>query len=283
MLYIGTCGYAYKDWIGGFYPATIRNAEMLPYYAGCFSAVEIDSSYYGVPATSTVESMAKRTPADFRFTFKLPASATHPANNAYGRISDEVQQLIDALTPMRDAQKLGALLAQFPNQFEPSPNTQRYLESLGDALRGLPVVIEFRHRAWQKKEHVKLVRELGFGWCNPDMPALPELLEPRADVTSDIGYVRFHGRNTGMWRTGDNVTRYLYEYTRDDLRAWVKKLRDLSEHTRETFVFFNNHAEAGAVRGARMLMNVLREGLGDRFEEAVAPVRAPAPVQESLF
>lgn len=283
MLYVGTCGYAYKDWIGGFYPATIRNAEMLPYYAGCFTAVEIDSSYYGVPALKTVEGMVKRTPAHFRFTFKLPQSATHPANNAYGRVSGEVAQLLEALAPMRESGKLAALLAQFPNQFEPGAYAQRYLEALAESLRGEPVVVEFRHRAWQKKEHVKLVRELGLGWCNPDMPALPELLEPRADVTSDIGYVRFHGRNAEMWRTGDNVTRYLYEYGEDDLRAWVKRLRDLAERTRDTYVFFNNHAEAGAARGARMLLDVLRKSLGERFEATIAQVEEPAPVQEPLF
>jgi len=283
VLYIGTCGYAYKDWIGGFYPATIRSSEMLPYYAGCFTAVEIDSTYYGVPQPTTLERMAARTPPGFRFTFKLPQTATHPANNVYGRLHDDVRLLLEVLEPMQRAGKMAALLAQFPNQFEPGPNAQRYLDQLADALRGYPVVAEFRHRDWQKKQYLKAVRELGFGWCNPDMPALPELLEPRADVTSDIGYVRFHGRNAATWRTGDNVTRYQYEYRRDDLNAWVKNLLKLAEQTRETFVFFNNHAEAGAVRGARLLTEILHEVLADGYGKTVQQVESAAPVQESLF
>lgn len=283
MLYIGTCGYAYKDWIGGFYPATIRNNEMLPYYAGSFTAVEIDSTFYGVPQPATIERMAARTPPEFRFTFKLPQTATHPAGNVYGRVHDEVRQLLDVLEPMRSAGKLSALLAQFPNQFEPGANAQRYLDSLADALRGYPIVAEFRHHDWQKKQYLKAVRELGWGWCNPDMPALPELLEARADVTSDIGYVRFHGRNAAMWRTGDNVTRYQYEYGRDDLTGWIKNLLKLAGQTRETFVFFNNHAEAGAVRGARLLIEILREVLAERYPETVHEVETAAPVQESLF
>src|SRR5438309_7961597 len=99
MLHIGTCGYAYKDWIGGFYPATIRSSEMLPYYAGCFSAVEIDSTYYGVPQPGTLERMAARTPSTFRFTFKLPQTATHPANNVYGRVHEDLRLLLEALAP----------------------------------------------------------------------------------------------------------------------------------------------------------------------------------------
>ena len=72
VIYVGTCGFSYKEWIGPFYPAKIKPAEMLPYYAREFRAVEIDSSYYGVPSPRTTESMAGRTPADFRFSFKMP-------------------------------------------------------------------------------------------------------------------------------------------------------------------------------------------------------------------
>ena len=64
MIYLGTCGFSYKEWVGPFYPPKTKAAEMLAFYAQRFSAVEIDSTYYGVPAPRVVESFAARTPAN---------------------------------------------------------------------------------------------------------------------------------------------------------------------------------------------------------------------------
>ncbi len=73
----GTCGFSYKDWVGPVYPPGTKPAEMLPLYAHKFPVVEIDSSYYGVPAPATVASWARRTPDGFRFSAKLPGTGTH--------------------------------------------------------------------------------------------------------------------------------------------------------------------------------------------------------------
>ena len=82
---VGTCGYSYKDWVGPFYPQSIKSNGMLPYYAERFPAVEIDASYYRVPSEATFASMDARTPADFRFAAKLPASRSNAANSVRPR------------------------------------------------------------------------------------------------------------------------------------------------------------------------------------------------------
>jgi uncharacterized protein YecE (DUF72 family) len=178
VIYVGTCGYAYKDWIGPFYAPKTKPAEMLPAYARRFRAVEVDSSYYGVPKPQTVASMAARTPRDFRFSFKLPQTVTHPADPSSLRVHDDALQLLESLEPAREAHKLACVLAQFPNGFKPEGNREEYLRAVVDAFAGVPVIVEFRNAKWQRPETFAMLREIGAGYCNVDMPRLDGLLAP---------------------------------------------------------------------------------------------------------
>jgi uncharacterized protein YecE (DUF72 family) len=281
VIYVGTCGYGYKDWVGPFYPPKTRSREMLPYYASRFGAVEIDSSYYGVPAEGTIAAMLARSPQGFRFSFKAPQAVTHPGD--YGtRVHDDGASLRDRLLPVRDAGKFGAVLLQFPNGFKPEAQTKRYLEAVVATFDGLPLVAEFRNRAWQSPETVAMLEDLGVGWCNVDMPAFETLMHPSSDATSKIGYVRFHGRNAAMWWTGDNITRYEYDYAPEELLPWADRIAEIEAQAEQTYVFFNNHAVGNATGNAEMLEEMLVARYGDAADEHVAqPIDAPA-VQPGL-
>src|SRR5581483_3746188 len=222
----GTCGFSYKEWIGRFYPPKIRPAEMLPYYARVFPAVEIDSSYYGVPSPHTTETMAARTPEKFRFSFKMPQTVTH-ASEATAQLHEDAAAFRASLEPLRTAGKLACTLAQFPNAFKPGTGSNDRLRRIADAFADIPVVFEFRNRLWQQPATTEMLRELRVGYCNADMPALEGLLAPSADVTSDVGYVRFHGRNARQWWRGSNVTRYRYEYAPDELAPWTDRIAEI--------------------------------------------------------
>ncbi|MBV8117462.1 MAG: DUF72 domain-containing protein, partial [Candidatus Eremiobacteraeota bacterium] len=139
MIYVGTCGFSYKDWIGPFYPPATKPAEMLPYYAREFCAVEIDSSYYGVPTVRTVESMGARTPPGFRFSFKAPQSVTHPPDGAAVRVHDDAALLRESLQPLIASEKLACVLVQFPNAFKPDGRRASYVARVIEALDDLPV------------------------------------------------------------------------------------------------------------------------------------------------
>ncbi|HEY8298834.1 MAG TPA: DUF72 domain-containing protein [Candidatus Baltobacteraceae bacterium] len=282
MIYVGTCGYAYKDWIGPFYPGTIKPAEMLGFYARHFGAVEIDASYYGVPAERTVAGMASRTPEAFRFCFKVPKSVTHPPGGAAPRVHDDAKLFRTNLQPLLAARKLGAVLIQFPNGFKPSAENERYLAAIAGALDGLPLVAEFRHREWQRPATLALLRELGVGWCNVDMPQFDTLLHPSSDVSGSVGYVRLHGRNAAQWWTGDNVTRYTYTYSPDELVAWSDRIAEIEAAAETTFAFFNNHARGGAARNAEMLEQMLEQRYGEAAAEIVARPALPPPAQPGL-
>ncbi|HUZ49528.1 MAG TPA: DUF72 domain-containing protein [Candidatus Dormibacteraeota bacterium] len=256
MIYIGTCGFAYRDWIGSFYPPKTKPDEMLGYYARRFTAVEIDATYYGVLDRRSVQRMDARTPDGFRFSFKAPKSLTH-APGAAEAPSDELTRFIESLAPVAASGKLASVLLQFPPAFLPTPRNHDYLKRVAAWLRGVPLVAEFREAAWQTGETLALLRALHVGWCNLDMPSLESLLAPSTDATSPVGYVRFHGRNAERWLTGDRITRYAYAYSREELEPWRERLLAIAAHTQATYAFFNNHARGGAARDAATLESLL--------------------------
>ncbi|MGA8532933.1 MAG: DUF72 domain-containing protein [Candidatus Tumulicola sp.] len=283
MIYVGTCGFSYKDWIGPFYPAKTKPAEMLPFYAREFCAVEIDSSYYGVPAPRTVESMAARTPAGFRFSFKVPQTITHVPNAPpFGRVHADARAFAESLKTLATAGKLACVLAQFPNGFKPAPDAEAYVERVIAAFEEFPVVVEFRNRFWQRAETMELLRALGAGYSNVDMPHLDSLLGPSSDVTASVGYVRFHGRNAKTWWRGSNVTRYDYAYSPEELVPWADRIAEIEAQTAETYVFFNNHANGQAPRNAEMIEALLERRYGDDAESALARAPRDRPVQRAL-
>jgi len=281
VIYVGTCGFAYKDWIGPFYPGKIRSNEMLPYYARCFPAVEIDSSYYGVPAPQTIARMDQVTPPEFRFCFKAPATLTHPPDAATARIHPDAALFVESVLPLKENGKLGCALLQFPNGFRKTATAESYLEQAIAALAPLPLVAEFRNREWQNDETLRMLSELGVGWCNVDMPRYDTLLQPGSDVTSRVGYVRFHGRNAGQWWTGTNVTRYDYEYSAEELEPWTARAAEIEEAAGTTFAFFNNHARGSAARNAELFIALLRSRYGDAAE--IVARRDGVPAQGKLF
>jgi uncharacterized protein YecE (DUF72 family) len=282
MIYVGTCGYAYKDWIGPFYPGTVRQGEMLAFYANCFRAVEIDASYYGVLQPAAVARMNAGTPPDFRFCFKTPQSVTHPPDVSVTRIHDDAQAFVESVAPLVEAGKFGCALVQFPNSFKPTESGEAYLRRVVDALRPLKLVAEFRNREWQTPKTHHLLSQLDVGWCNVDMPRYESLLTPSSDTTSRVGYVRFHGRNAAQWWTGDNVTRYDYEYTTEELVPWTDRVAEIDDRVEATYAFFNNHARGNAARNAEAFVDLLRERYGDAAD-AVLPRLAGRPAQGSLF
>lgn len=254
---------------------------MLAYYAHEFCAVEIDSSYYGVPSRQAVGSMAARTPASFRFSFKVPQTVTHAPDMA-ARIHDDAGSFRAALDPAQETGKLACALAQFPHAFKPDATAYDYLRRVATALDGVPLVFEFRNRLWQRAETIALLRDLGVGYANADMPALDGLLAPSADATARVGYVRFHGRNAKRWWRGSNVTRYDYAYTPHELAPWVDRIAEVEAQTDETYVFFNNHASGRAAHDAAMLTALLNDRYGTQAENVVAHAPGDAPHQPGL-
>lgn len=252
MIRIGTSGFSYPDWVGPVYPPELPEREQLAFYAREFSTVELNVTYYRIPDARTVQSWVRRTPDDFLFSVKAFQGLTHE------REAPDFAPFVAAVRPLAQAGKLGCVLAQFPYSFHPTPDNRAYLSRLREGLGDLPVVVEFRNAAWVNQATFDLLRSLGMGYCSVDEPRLKGLMPPVAVATSQIAYVRFHGRNAARWYDHQEAwERYNYTYSAAELREWVPKLRQLDQAAPLTLVYFNNHFGGQAVKGARDLGQLL--------------------------
>ena len=250
---IGTSGFSFADWIGPFYPVGLKREALLEFYATQFDCVEINSTYYGIPAPGTFAKMAARTPPEFRFVVKAAAVVTHE-RTADAAADDAFRR---ACEPLADAGKFEGTLVQFPWAFQNDAAAQAYLRDLRARLPEGPVFVEFRHRSWAKPSTLALLDELGLGYCCVDEPALPSLMPGDAYAVGARGYVRLHGRNAAKWWKGSNSERYDYEYSEPQLAEWAGKIRGLAGRATTTYVFFNNCHAGQAARNAKLLKTLL--------------------------
>lgn len=254
MIYLGTSGFSYKEWVGTFYPKKIPQKEWLAYYSREFNACELNSTYYILPGLSSIKSMADKTPEGFLFSVKANQEMTHRRENN-SAVFDGFCQM---LQPLIAAGKLGCVLAQFPYSFQLNSHNMEYLALFKERMGKLPVVIEFRNARWLKSEVFEWLRQHDLGFCCVDEPSLPNLLPPIAEVTSNIGYIRFHGRNAAKWWQHEQAyERYDYSYSSEELGEWLPKIRKLDSIAEKTFVFANNHWRGQAVNTIRQLRTML--------------------------
>ncbi len=254
MVYFGTSGFSYDDWVGNFYPAGMPKREWLVYYAHEFSACELNSTFYVLPRPASLETIAKKTGEGFLFSIKANQKMTHQREDN----APIFKAFCQVIEPIITAGKLGCILAQFPYSFRFNRRNWDYLGLLRERLGELPVVIEFRNAQWLRSEVFDWLRHRELGFCCVDEPPLANLLPPIAEATSKISYIRFHGRNSAKWWQHEQAyERYDYSYTPQELSEWLPKIRKLDSITERTFVFANNHWRGQAVGTIRQLRVML--------------------------
>jgi len=269
---IGTSGYSFADWVGPFYPPGTRSTDFLEYYARHFSAVEVNSTYYGIPEPRVLALMERKTPPGFRFVVKLNRAFTHE----HGRDPAVAQRFLAVLGPLKEAGKYDGLLLQFPGGFRRTPENRRHLAALRELFHDEPMWVEFRHDSWLTEGLEDSLREHRIGYCAVDEPDLPGLVPPVVMATTPDAYVRFHGRNAANWwggrpgaatapaaRGGAPATRggdrYDWDYTKDELGSWMQRITQLAEQSRRVYLFFNNCHAGQAARSAKLMQELLRQ------------------------
>jgi len=291
---VGTCSWTDPSLIesGRFYPADVHGAaDRLRYYAARFPLVEVDATYYSPPDPRTARLWVERTPDDFVFDVKAFGLLTGHAVQAarlprrlrdglpeellakgrfYRRSAPEetveaVWQLHrDALAPLQEAGKLGAVLFQFPHWFVRSREHEAYLRELPGRLPGLRVAVEFRGGGWMDGEAaagtLAVLEETGLAYVTVDEPqGFRSSTPPLAAATADLAYVRLHGRNADTWeaRTARSADRFKYLYSEEELLGWVPTVGELAERADAVHVLFNNNYEDWGLRNARRMAQLL--------------------------
>ena len=251
---VGTSGFGYDDWRGVFYPEKLKKGEMLRYYASRFSTVEINTTFYGIPAPKTFVKMADTTPPGFDFAVKANKELTHNPEVDPGVFAS----FTEALKPLLEAGKLACVLAQYPWSFRKNEENVGRLRQLRERFGDLPVVVELRNAEWVEEETFDLLKDCRLAFCCVDEPRLKGLMPRVGIVTAPPGYVRFHGRNAKKWwQHEESWERYDYLYTPEELSEWVPRVGEISAAAEKTYLFFNNHYKGQAAQNAVMFADML--------------------------
>jgi uncharacterized protein YecE (DUF72 family) len=246
---VGPAGWSYQDWEGQAYPKPKpRGFDALTYLAQYFDAIEINSTFYRIPTPKSPQQWVDRVSEhpDFRFTSKLWQGFTHEGSSS---VQDEAA-FRRAMDPLQEAGRLGAILLQFPYRFHDTLANRQRLRHLAEVFGAYPLVLEVRHRSWDRPEVYEFLVDLGMGFCNVDQPQVSYSLGLTARVTSPVGYLRLHGRNAAAWfaEDSDAAERYNYRYAGEELTALVAVAEGISRQARDTYLIANNHFRGWSIR-----------------------------------
>jgi len=275
-----------------FYPRAVKTAEdRLRFYAEQFNTVEVDSTYYALPAERNAKLWAERTPEGFVFNIKRFALMTqHPAeisrlpkqlrgmlpadeqsNRQLTRPSKEIvdmafQMFWSAMAPLREAGKLGIVAFQFPPYFIPKPANFDYLASLPERLPGASIAIEFRHPTWvrdetRRTETMNFLRSRGLYYTSIDAPEDSSIVPSFIEATGDQVYVRFHGKNRENWfkRNITAAERFKYLYSERELQSLAQEFGNLEQQgVKRAYAIFNNCYQNFGIMNATTMGAILR-------------------------
>lgn len=256
---IGTSGFSYDDWKGTWYPPDLSRKEMLNFYSNVFDALELNVTYYRTPPPRSADSILEKSAGRLTFSIKAPGDLTHRRDLT----PPVIGPFREFLKPFQRANALGALLFQFPHAFREAPVSWEFLEAVRTLFPDDPIVVEMRHASWDSGEADERLARLEFSRAILDQPRAEGLsASGRLSGTGPISYFRFHGRNEVAWFQHEEMAdRYRYDYSRSELREWVPLVRQQTEKSQSTMVFFNNHPDGNAPQDAEDFAALLGQPL----------------------
>jgi uncharacterized protein YecE (DUF72 family) len=266
-LLLGTSSFSEADWVGAFYPEGTKPGDYLSHYASKFRTVEVDATYYAIPARRTVEGWAAKTPEDFIISAKFPRSIVHGGKGAtpdpkiilkpeatYGQ-RDGFLEVMSLLGP-----RLGPLLIQFP-YFSKAvfPNKDEFLARLDRFLTDLPAnfryAVEIRNRHWLTAEFADMLRQHNVALTLVDqawMPMGDEVEKLFNPVTTDFAYIRLLGDREEIEAITTRWDKVVIDRT-GRLDTWVEVIWRLLLSHIKTMVYVNNHYAGHAPETVRDL------------------------------
>ena len=248
QILLGTSSFTASGWEGSFYPKGMKSTNYLSYYAKQFRAVEIDSTFYGTPAASTVINWNEKTPRDFIFSVKVPRVITH--EKVLVDCEPEFDEFIERMHLLGD--KLGPMLLQFP-KFDKwvlkSPDEfrarlQAFFKRAADLNAGR-FAVEIRNKDWLNAKLTDALREHNVALALTDTSFMPRPWEMKGSIdliTADFTCVRWLGNRKSIEERTTTWDKTVID-RQGELANWVVVLRRLVEdkRIRKIFAFANNH------------------------------------------
>ena len=238
-VHIGTSGWHYKHWKGPFYPADLPASKMLRWYVERFDTVEINNSFYRLPAPTALEGWCRETPSNFCFAVKASRFITHNK-----KLRDPKQTVKKFMTVIEKLERrLGPILFQLP------PSWRVNVERLEEFIAALPpahrYAFEFRHESWNTPQVYNVLRRHNAGFCIYELAGFQSPLE----ITADFTYVRLHGPGN----------KYQGDYSRETLGTWARRIAEWQKNLRHIFLYFDNDQAGFAPKNALELKSLVAE------------------------
>lgn len=228
-IFLGTCGWSYKEWEGNFYQKKSIESKLRA-YSRVFKTAEIDSTFYRNPSKGTVMGWLKYSPSDFVFSAKLPQTITHEKILGLKKdVKADLEIFLDLMRPLQLGGKLACLLIQLPPKYSYNPkNLEAFFQMLDPTFR---YAVEFRNLTWllPSTETFPLLKQYGVAYTIVDEPLLP----PEVHLTADFAYFRWHGRGEDIW--------FDYRYSEEELQPWIPKIEETAKNAKKVYGYFNNH------------------------------------------
>jgi uncharacterized protein YecE (DUF72 family) len=306
---IGTASWTDPGFVEDWYPPKLPASARLRWYTEHFNYVEINATFYAIPAARTVERWVTETPDDFLFDVKLPKVLSHhrmqakflppalrskvPLQGAYVELNPKteqlvVQSLLRELKPLCEAKKLGAFLLQLSPSFRPKTHELSELDSLRDLLWDHLLAVELRNRDWVEGEQLNATldyfRRQKIICVSVDapqsehftvMPGLNYVTNP------ELAYFRFHGRNEEGYIKGRTVAdRFDHDYSESEVAEIAQRLRNIEPQVQRLHAAANNNRSNYAPKFASRLREILSER--DELRKALA-IKQRKPAQGQLL
>ncbi len=244
-LFVGTSGWAYKDWKGVFYPPEVKTQSFLNYYSQQFKAVEVDATFYGIPRLTTVVKWFNQTPNSFVFSLKVPKIITH--EKRLQNCQSEWQRFLETTAQLEH--KRGPLILQFDYRF----TFEEFFSTL-DAFLAQPrdnvqLAVEVRNKSWYKEAFFQMLTEHQVALVLNDLYYSPRVVRQ----TTEFTLIRLLGNHKQI---SNNFSKARLS-RRADLNWWAEQIQALLETSREVFVFANNHYQGHAPPTVNNLLQLL--------------------------
>jgi uncharacterized protein YecE (DUF72 family) len=238
LINIGTSGWHYDHWEENFYPEATGKNKRLEYYSNHLKTVEINNTFYQLPARSTLENWRAIVPDDFIFSVKGSRYITHMK-----KLKDPAEssrKLFERIESLGD--KLGPVLFQLPPHWRfNAERLEQFLDALPDKYK---YALEFRDHSWLCDEAYEILRRRNAAFC---IYHLEGFLTEKI-ITADFIYIRLHGPAANA---------YEGEYTKQELAAWAGAISTWSDQGKEVYCYFDNDQNGYAARNALELNNML--------------------------
>jgi uncharacterized protein YecE (DUF72 family) len=254
-VFIGMGGWELPDFNHVFYPKkSDKGFRKLEYFSVFFDLVEVNSTFYN---TSLSAAQSNRWLKDvgenrrFMFTVKLYRGFTH----TFDATQNDALAIHRLLDPLREAEKLGGLVIQFPSSFTKTSERQAHLVKLRSIFPGDRLFLDLRHISWNDESLYLFYHENGFNLINVDLPPLPGHMPLNSFEQDGIAYFRMMGRNAEAWNNSHSGNRYLYNYSEEELSDLVRRIKQAN--ARRTYVVFHNDRQAFSLANGRQVEHIL--------------------------